>query len=162
MIEEINSKQFVAHYFEKAYDELDRSPEAFLRAALEYVQKQDGLLSQPNAIESLTRLAQLVQEEQREDSVSVEPETQHREPRIAVRDSTPSSVDNDGYEDTVAEGVAKMSTTTPGVSSKDIDSSTRKEDGEGSSKPKTPSTETGSSEAVLLGKLEGHQSCFDL
>jgi hypothetical protein len=60
MIEEINSEQYIHHYFEKVYKELEHSPEDFLRAALEFVHLQDGLLTQPGAMESLTRLAQAV------------------------------------------------------------------------------------------------------
>lgn len=62
MIEEINSSQYVQHYFEKVYKELDYSPETFLRAALEYVHREAGLLSQPGALESLRRLAEHVAE----------------------------------------------------------------------------------------------------
>jgi hypothetical protein len=60
MIEEIDTSQYVQHYFEKVYTELEHSPESFLRAALEFVERQDGLLSQPGSLESLTRLAQEV------------------------------------------------------------------------------------------------------
>lgn len=60
MIEEINSEQYIQHYFEKVYKEVDNSPEDFLRAALEFVHQQDSLLTQPGAMESLTRLAQAV------------------------------------------------------------------------------------------------------
>ena len=60
MIEEIDSGQYVQHYFEKVYTELEHSPESFLRAALEFVQRQGVLLSQPGAMESLVRLAETI------------------------------------------------------------------------------------------------------
>ncbi len=57
MIEEVDSNQYVQHYFDKVYAELDHSPEIFLRAALEFAHRQGALLSQPGAMESLVRLA---------------------------------------------------------------------------------------------------------
>lgn len=60
MIEEIDSAQYVQHYFEKAYRELECSPEMFLRHALEFVQKEAGLLTQPGALDSLRRLAERI------------------------------------------------------------------------------------------------------
>lgn len=92
MIQEINSKQFVAHYFEKAYNELDKSPEAFLRAALEFVQREDGLLSQPNAIEALNRLARLVQDQQESSKMTdIDTRTIEQRKQGAAIDSSPES-----------------------------------------------------------------------
>lgn len=75
MIEEINTSQYVQHYFEKVYTELEHSSEAFLRAALEFVQQQDGLLEQPGAIDSLTRLARDVAHRHDQDSDLTAPDT---------------------------------------------------------------------------------------
>ena len=76
MIEEIDGTQYVQHYFEKVYTELEHSPESFLRAALEFVERQDGLLSQPGSLESLTRLAQeIVRRGAEDDSPVSSPDT---------------------------------------------------------------------------------------
>ena len=75
MIEEVDSAQYIQHYFEKVYTELDRSPEMFIRAALEFVDKSDGLLRQPGALESLARLAGEIADRQGGDSPASSPET---------------------------------------------------------------------------------------
>ena len=58
MIEEIDSHQYVQHYFEKIYKELDYSPETFLRYALEFIEREAGLLTQPASAENMMRLVQ--------------------------------------------------------------------------------------------------------
>jgi hypothetical protein len=76
MIEEVDTSGYVQHYFEKVYTELEHSPESFLRAALEFVERQDGLLSQPGSLESLTRLAQeITRRGANEDSPVSSPDT---------------------------------------------------------------------------------------
>lgn len=93
MIEEIDSTQYVQHYFQKVYTELEHSPESFLRAALEFVERQDGLLSQPGSLESLSRLAQeIIRRGANDDSPVSSPETSPApvapHAREAVTDST--------------------------------------------------------------------------
>ena len=99
MIEEIDTSQYVLHYFEKVYTELDHSPESFLRAALEFVERQDGLLSQPGSLESLTRLAQeITRRGANDDSPVSSPETTPapvapaHAPREAVTDSATAAI----------------------------------------------------------------------
>jgi hypothetical protein len=90
MIEEIDSAQYVQHYFEKAYKEVDYSPEAFLRAALEFVQREAGLLTQPDAGQSLARLVQQVIAEE---SPMTSPDTNDAKEaaHVAVMDSATDS-----------------------------------------------------------------------
>jgi len=99
MIEEIDTSQYVSHYLEKVYTELDHSPESFLRAALEFVERQDGLLSQPGSLESLTRLAQeITRRGVSDDSPVSSPETTPAPvapalaPREAVTDSATAAI----------------------------------------------------------------------
>lgn len=96
MIEEIDSAQYVQHYFEKVYTELEHSPESFLRAALEFVQRQDALLSQPGAMESLVRLAEAVARQGGSASPASSPETAPPPapdaPREAIPDSSAPSI----------------------------------------------------------------------
>jgi hypothetical protein len=57
MIEEIDTAQFVQHHLAKAFQELGSSPEALLRAALEFVQRECAFLDAPARVGAVTRLA---------------------------------------------------------------------------------------------------------
>lgn len=83
MIEEIDSTQYIQHYFEKVFTELDHSPESFLRAALEFAHRQGGMLAQPGALDSLARLARGVAEG---DSPASSPDTGAAPGAAPVRD----------------------------------------------------------------------------
>jgi len=118
MIEEIDSAQYVKHYFDKVYKELDYSPESFMRAALEYVEQEAGLLSQPGAMESLQRLADGIanQEGVSPSAPSTAPifQPSHMEPSSnpstgisapeGARQPTPASTDMPDVSTAVADG----------------------------------------------------------
>ena len=56
MIEEIDSAQFVRHYFEKALGELGGEPAAFLEAAAAFVRSETDFFSRPDSAALLRRL----------------------------------------------------------------------------------------------------------
>ena len=117
MIEEVNTTQYVQHYFEKVYTELDHSPESFLRAALEFLEKQSGLLSQPNAMESLVRLAESIPA----DSPVSSPETaQQRAATVAAPSTTPTTTtDSAAISSLPEEAVVAAAAPVPSVEMQD-------------------------------------------